>query len=133
MPKKPDRRSASTDVRLELRRQLLMLRDQGKTHQEIAQITGYTRTYVSTMLKRLSATPQLLEGMSRGGRPQGSLRALTVKEERRAYERDDAAAQDWLTIEYPKIKARAKGENAEISWGDEAGVRSDGSASRSRR
>jgi hypothetical protein len=87
-----------------------MLRDQGKTHQEIAQITGYTRTYVSTMLKRLSATPQLLEGMSRGGRPQGSLRALTVKEERRVYERDDAAAQDWLTIEHPKIKARAKRE-----------------------
>jgi transposase len=189
MPKKPDRRSASTDVRLELRRQMLMLREQGKTHQEIAQITGYTRTYVSTMLKRLSAAPQLLDGMSRGGRPQGSLRALTAKEERRAqqlicgkfpdqlslpfalwtrvairelirrefdvrlsvrgvgeyvarwgytpqkaarraYERDDAAVKDWLTIEYPKIKARAKRENAEISWGDETGVRSDESRHR---
>jgi transposase len=189
MPKKPDRRSASTGVRLELRRQMLMLREQGKTHAEIAQITGYRRPYVTAMLKKLSAAPQLLEDMSRGGRPQGSLRALTVKEERRAqqlicgkcpdqlslpfalwtraairelirrefdirlsvrgvgeyvarwgytpqkaarraYERDDAAVKDWLSIEYPKIKARAKRENAEISWGDETGVRSDESRHR---
>lgn len=189
MPKKPDRRSASTDVRLELRRQMLLLREQGKTHAEIAQITGYRRPYVTAMLKKLSVSPELLEGMSRGGRPQGSLRALTAKEERRAqqlicgkcpdqlslpfalwtraairelirrefdvrlsvrgvgeyvarwgytpqkaarraYERDDAAVKDWLLIEYPKIKARAKRENAEISWGDETGVRSDESRHR---
>jgi len=189
MPKKPDRRRATTEVRLELRRQMLMLREQGKTHAEIAQITGYQRPYVTAMLKKLSAAPQLLEQMSRGGRPPGSLRALTAKEERRAqqlicgkcpdqlslpfalwtraairelirrefdvrlsvrgvgeyvarwgytpqkaarraYERDDAAVKDWLTIEYPKIKARAKRENAEISWGDETGVRSDESRHR---
>lgn len=189
MPKKPDRRQASTDVRLELRRQMQLLQAQGKTHVEIAAITGYTRTYVSTMLKRLANEPTLLEGMSRGGRPQGSLRALSAKEERRAqtlicgkcpdqlampfalwtraairelirkefgirlsirgvgeylarwgytpqkaarraYERDDAAVKDWLTIEYPKIRARAKRENAEICWGDETGVRSDESRHR---
>ena len=163
---------------------MLMLREQGKTQIEIAQITGYTRSYVSTMLKRIEKAPQMLEGMSRGGRPQGSLRALSLKEERRAqhlicgkcpnqlslpfalwtraairelirrefdirlsirgvgeyvarwgytpqkaarraYERGDAAVKDWLSIEYPKIKAYAKRENAEISWGDETGVRSD--------
>ena len=168
---------------------MLMLREQGKTLVEIAQITGYTRSYVSTMLKRLEGTPEILEGMSRGGRPHGSLRALSAKEERRAqqlicgkcpdqlslpfalwtrgairelirrefdirlsirgvgeyvarwgytpqkaarraYERDDAAVKDWLSIEYPKIKARAKRENAEISWGDETGVRSDESRHR---
>lgn len=168
---------------------MLVLREQGKTHAEIAGITGYTRPYVTMMLKRLERTPQMLEGMSRGGRPQGSLRALSAKEERRAqtlicgkcpdqlslpfalwtraairelirkefairlsirgvgeyvarwgytpqkaarraYERDDAAVKDWLTIEYPKIKARAKRENAEISWGDETGVRSDESRHR---
>ena len=189
MPKKPDRRRASTDVRLKLRRQMLMLREQGKTHVEIAQITGYTRSYVSTMLKRLEDAPEMLEGMSRGGRAQGSLRALSAKEERRvqqlicgkcpdqlslpfalwtrgairelvrrefgirlsilgigeyvarwgytpqkaarrAYERNDAAVKDWLSIEYPKIKARAKRENAQISWGDETGVRSDESRHR---
>jgi transposase len=166
-----------------------LLREQGKMHVEIGQITGCTRSYISTMLKRLKGAPELLEGMSRGGRPQGSLRALSAKEERRAqqlicgkcpdqlslpfalwtraairelirrefgvrlsirgvgeylarwgytpqkaarraYERDDAAVKDWLSIEYPKIKARAKRENAEISWGDETGVRSDQSRHR---
>jgi len=47
------------------------------------------------------------------------------KAARRAYERDDAAAQDGLSIGYPKTKARAKRENAEISWDDETGVRSE--------
>ena len=84
MSKKPDRRRASTDVRLELRRLMQLLQAQGKTHVEIAEITGYTRTYVSTMLKRLASEPALLKSMSRGGRPQGSLRALSAKEERRA-------------------------------------------------
>mgnify|MGYP001160564371 CR=1 FL=1 len=189
MQKKPDRRSASTDVRLELRRQMQLLREQGMTQVEIARITGYTRSYVSTTLKRMKSAPQMLESMSRGGRPQGSLRALSLKEEqraqrlicggcpdqlslpfalwtraairelirrefdvrlsirgvgeylarwgytpqkaaRRAYERDEAAVKDWLSIEYPKIKARAKREKAEISWGDETGVRSDESRHR---
>jgi len=189
MPSKPDRRRATTEVRLELRRQMLLMREQGKTHVEIAQITGYTRTYVSAMLSKLAAQPQMLQGMSRGGRKLGSLRALSAKEERRAqtlicgkcpdqlsmpfalwtrgairelvrrefgirlsirgvgeylarwgytpqkaarraYERDDAAVQDWLEIEYPKIRARAKRENAEICWGDETGVRSDASRHR---
>lgn len=52
------------------------------------------------------------------------------KAARRAYERDEAAVKDWLSIEYPKIKARAKREDAEISWGDETGVRSDESRHR---
>ena len=46
---------------------MLMLRERGKTHVEIAQITGRTRSYVSTILKRLAGTPEMLEGMSRGG------------------------------------------------------------------
>ena len=54
---------------------MLMLREQGKMHVEIAQITGSTRSYVSTMLKRL-------EGMSRGRRAQGSLWPLSAKERR---------------------------------------------------
>ncbi len=168
---------------------MLRLREQGKTHVEIAAITGYTRTYVSTMLKRMERAPELAATMSRGGRPVGSLRALSAKEERRAqqsicgkcpdqlqmpfalwtrlairelirkefgirlsirgvgeylarwgytpqkaarraYERDDAAVKDWLTIEYPKIRALAKRENAEICWGDGIGVRSDESRHR---
>ena len=74
MVKKPDRRRASTEVRLELRRQMQLLRARGKTHVEIAEITGYTRTYVSTMLKRLAREPALLAGLRRRlGRANASL------------------------------------------------------------
>ena len=79
---------------------MLMLREQGKTHVEIAQITGYTRSYVSTMLKRLEGTPEMLEGMSRGGRPQGSLRALSAKEERRAQQLICGKCPDQLSLPF---------------------------------
>lgn len=44
---------------------------------------------------------------------------------RRAYERQDKAVKVWLEETYPMIAARAKLENAEIHWRDEAGFRSD--------
>ena len=44
---------------------------------------------------------------------------------RRAYERNNAAIQRWLTEDYPAIAERAKKEGAEIHWGDETGIRSD--------
>ena len=49
---------------------------------------------------------------------------------RRAYERDDAAVERWLRIEYPQIARMAKKNRAEICWGDETGVRSDESRHR---
>ncbi len=50
---------------------------------------------------------------------------------RRAYERNPLAVARWLKTEYPKIRARAKREKAEIYWGDEMGLRSDQAAGRS--
>lgn len=47
------------------------------------------------------------------------------KPQRKAYERDDAEVQRWLTYQYPAIKRTAKAEGAEILWGDETGMRSD--------
>lgn len=81
--KKPDRRRASTEVRRELRRQVLRLREQGKTQLELAPITGYRRPYVALLLKKLAAEPRMLEGMLPGGRMPGGLRALSAKDERR--------------------------------------------------
>ena len=56
----------------------------GKTMVEISAITGYARTYCSTLLKKLSDEPERLEVLSRGGRPKGSKRALSAKDERTA-------------------------------------------------
>lgn len=44
---------------------------------------------------------------------------------RRAYERDAAAVQKWLSEEYPAIRRQAKAQGAVIYWGDEMGLRSD--------
>lgn len=41
---------------------------------------------------------------------------------KRAYERSDAATQQWLSETYPKIKKRAALCGGEIFWGDETGV-----------
>lgn len=47
------------------------------------------------------------------------------KPAKQAYERNPKAVQKWLDETYPKIKARAQKEGAEIYWGDETGVRND--------
>jgi transposase len=43
----------------------------------------------------------------------------------RAYQQDRSLVERWLKEEYPKIRARAKRERAEIFFEDESGVRSD--------
>lgn len=50
---------------------------------------------------------------------------------RRAYEQDPQQVRRWLKREYPRIRAQAKREKAEIYWSDEMGLRSDHSAGRS--
>jgi transposase len=42
----------------------------------------------------------------------------------RATQRNEGVIKDWLVNVYPKIKERAKKEEADIHWGDEMGVRS---------
>jgi transposase len=49
---------------------------------------------------------------------------------RRAFEQDPQAVRRWLEEEYPEIRKQAKGEKAEICWGDEMGLRSDCAAGR---
>ena len=44
---------------------------------------------------------------------------------KRAYEQNPKKVQEWLNNAYPAIKERAKGEDAEIHWGDETAVSSD--------
>jgi len=44
---------------------------------------------------------------------------------RRAWERNPKEVQHWPAERYPKVRAEAKREGAEIHWGDEMGLRSD--------
>ena len=45
------------------------------------------------------------------------------KPAKRAYEQCSKKVQQWLDHQYPKIKAQAKVDNAEIHWADETGVK----------
>ena len=38
------------------------------------------------------------------------------------YKQNPDAVRQWMEVEYPSIKARAKNENADIYWGDEVGI-----------
>ena len=44
---------------------------------------------------------------------------------RRAWEQNPEQVEHWLKVEYPRVRAEAKSERAEIHWGDEMGLRSD--------
>lgn len=51
---------------------------------------------------------------------------FTAKRPRRhARDQDPEEVQQWLDETYPAIEARARGEGAEIHWGDEVGVAAD--------
>ena len=65
------------------------------------------------------------------GRLLAQLGITCQKPLRRAIERDEALVQQWLKKEYPKIKAMARKEEAEIYFGDAAHIRSDHHAGRS--
>lgn len=52
------------------------------------------------------------------------------KQLKRAYEQDSQAVKVWLKTHYPTLEQRAQQEKAEISWGDESGLRSDAQVGR---
>lgn len=49
---------------------------------------------------------------------------------RKAYEQRPAEVARWMEESYPAIKAQAKAENAEIYWGDETGLATNGNVVR---
>ena len=53
------------------------------------------------------------------------------KPKKKAYEQNHKAVERWLEEEYPKIKKKAKSENAEIHWGDETGIKNSSHYGRS--
>jgi transposase len=82
----------------------------------------WTRIAVQQLIKRIYSTDMPIrtvgEYLKRWGfTPQKPLR--------RAYEQNPKAVHKWLEEEYPKIRKKAKKEDAEIHWGDETGLNSD--------
>ena len=53
------------------------------------------------------------------------------KPKKKAYEQNPKTVKKWMEEEYPKIKKKAKSENAEIHWGDETGIKNSSHYGRS--
>lgn len=53
------------------------------------------------------------------------------KPKKKAYEQNPKALERWLKEQYPKIRKKAKSDNAEIHWGEETGVKNSSPHGRS--
>jgi len=82
----------------------------------------WTRAQIRTLIARRFGVTLSLVSV---GRLLAQLGLTCQKPLFRAYQQDRSLVERWLEEEYPKIRAQAKREKAEIFFEDESGVRSD--------
>ena len=79
---KIDARKLSTDAQQQIRNQVIRLRKQGRTHNEISAITGVSRSICSTWWALYQKEGNKALKIKKRGRPKGSCRTLTPDQEK---------------------------------------------------
>lgn len=82
----------------------------------------WTRGMIQTLIAKRTGVKLSLASV---GRLLAQLGLSCQKPLWRAYQQDGSRVEQWLNREYPRIRALAKREKAEIYFEDESGVRSD--------
>jgi transposase len=82
----------------------------------------WTRAMISTLIRRKYGIRLSLASV---GRLLAQLGLSCQKPLVRAFQQNPTLVKQWIEKDYPKIRAQAKRENAEIFFEDESGVRSD--------
>jgi len=121
-----DRRRASSEARAELRGQVFALRRDGKTFPEISRITGYARSYCVTLAGTLAQNPALAGVVARGGRPKGTGRHLTAKQEARALRWICGGCPDQLQLPFALWTRRAVQQLFRVRFGVTMPIRTVG-------
>lgn len=82
----------------------------------------WNRSNIQGLIKQLFKVTLTLQAISIYLKKWGYTPQRPIK---RNYKQNPAEIKEWLDVEYPKIKERAKAENAEINWGDETGCQNE--------
>jgi len=82
----------------------------------------WNRSNIQGLIKQLFKFTLTLQAISKYLKKWGFTPQRPIK---RNYKQNPADIKEWLEVEYPKIKERAKAENAEINWGDETGCQNE--------
>ena len=82
----------------------------------------WDRANVQELIKRKYKVTLTLQAISKYLKKWGFTPQRPIK---RNYKQNPAEIKEWLEVEYPEIKKRAKAENAEINWGDETGCQNE--------
>jgi len=82
----------------------------------------WNRSNIQGLIRQLFKVSLTLQAISKYLKKWGFTPQRPIK---RNYKQNPAEIKEWLEVEYPKIKERAKAENAEINWGDETGCQNE--------
>lgn len=115
--RKSDRRTATVEARIELRKQVLTLRREGKTLVEISRITGYARSYCATLARQLEEAPRSATVLKRGGRALGTGRKLTAQQEEQVQSWVRGKCPDQLRLPFALWSLRAVQELVRKEFG----------------